>query len=198
MTTLDNEYWSNRYLNNDTGWDTGFITPPLKEYFDQLKNKNIAILIPGCGNSYEAEYLLQNDFTNITLIDVSATLCNELEKKFDVYKPFVKIICGDFFEHSGQYDLIVEQTFFCALEPALRKSYAEKMPQLLKPGGRLAGLLFNKDFDGGPPFGGNEQEYRKLFAPVFAIKKMELCNNSIKPRAGAELFVIFEKAALTK
>lgn len=197
MTALDNEYWSNRYVNKDTGWDTGAVTTPLKEYFDQLKDKNISILIPGCGNSYEAEYLLNHGFADITLIDISAQLCKALEEKF-ASQPSVKIVCGDFFEHKGQYDLIVEQTFFCALEPSLRKSYAEKMPQLLKPGGKLAGLLFNKHFEGGPPFGGNEDEYRKLFEPFFVIKKMEPCYNSIKPREGAELFVVFEKAPSVK
>lgn len=192
MTALDSEYWNNRYINNETGWDTGAVTPPLKEYFDQLPDKNISILIPGCGNSYEAAYLLHNGFVNITLIDISALLCTALKKKF-MPDASVKIICGDFFEHNGQYDLIVEQTFFCALHPSIRKSYAKKMQQLIKPGGKLIGLLFNKHFEGGPPFGGSEQEYRQLFEPLFTIKTMEPCTNSIKPREGVELFVIFEK-----
>lgn len=32
---------------------------PLKVYFDQLTNKDLKILIPGGGNSHEAEYLLK-------------------------------------------------------------------------------------------------------------------------------------------
>jgi methyl halide transferase len=187
---LDNTYWSDRYSNNDAGWDTGTITTPLKEYFDQLKDKNIAILIPGCGNSYEAEYLLQNGFADITLIDISSVLCRNLEEKLKPYlSGGLKIICGDFFELQGQYDLIAEQTFFCALDSSLRKAYAAKMHQLLKPGGNLAGLLFNRQFEGGPPFGGNEKEYRELFQEQFNIVIMEECYNSIAPRKGAELFV---------
>jgi len=190
MTSLDNNYWSNRYTNKDTGWDTGSITPPVKAYVDQLTDTTISILIPGCGNSYEAEYLLQNGFTNITLIDISEVLCSNLAERLAVYLPRgLKIICGDFFEHEAIYDLILEQTFFCALDPSLRKSYASKMPQLLKPGGKLVGVLFNRNFEGGPPFGGNEAEYRKLFEPYFDIQVMEPCYNSIRPREGAELFV---------
>lgn len=190
MTTLGDKYWSSRYLNNQTGWDTGSVTTPLKDYFDQLTNKTIAVLIPGCGNSYEAEYLLQNGFHNITLIDISTSLCDKLKNQFAAYLPGgLQIICGDFFQHEGQYDLIVEQTFFCALEPSLRKSYAEKMQQLIKPGGKLVGVMFNKSFESGPPFGGNEEEYRKLFEPHFAIEIMVPCYNSIKPRAGVELFI---------
>jgi hypothetical protein len=29
---------------------------PIKNYIDTLKDKDIAILIPGCGNTYEAAY----------------------------------------------------------------------------------------------------------------------------------------------
>ncbi len=190
MTTLDNDYWSNRYINNDSGWDVGYITPPLKKYFDQLPDKKTAILIPGCGNSYEAEYLLQNGFTNITLIDISSVLCENLKQRLTAYlSKGLQIICGDFFEHKGQYDIIVEQTFFCALDPSLREKYAAKMPELLKHGGKLVGLLFNKDFEGGPPFGGKEEEYRMLFSPFFDIGIMAPCYNSIKPREGGELFI---------
>jgi SAM-dependent methyltransferase len=187
---LDEAYWSGRYSNDTAAWDIGAISTPLKEYIDQLTDKNIAILIPGCGNSYEAEYLLQKGFFNITLIDISAVLCKNLEQKLQPYlSSGLKIICADFFELQGQYDLIIEQTFFCALDPSLRKAYAAKMYQLLKPGGKLAGVLFNRQFEGGPPFGGNENEYRELFQQQFDIAVMEECYNSIAPRKGAELFI---------
>lgn len=194
MRALDHTYWNNRYTNNDTGWDTGSITTPLKAYFDQLTDKNISILVPGCGNSYEAEYLLQNGFSNITLLDISAILCNNLKDRMAAYlSKGLQIICGDFFEHAAQYDLIIEQTFFCALEPTLRKAYAAKIPQLLQPGGKLVGVLFNRPFEGGPPFGGEEGEYRQLFTPYLDIAVMAPCYNSIKPREGMELFVMLVK-----
>lgn len=190
---LDEQYWSNRYAQHNTGWDTGAVTTPLKEYIDQLPDKNIAILIPGCGNSYEAAYLLQQGFTQITLVDISSVLCAALEQQFRQAAGSLRIICTDFFEHRGSYDLILEQTFFCALDPSLRKNYVQKMNELLKPGGRLVGLLFNRSFDGGPPFGGSETEYRELFEPYFDIAVMSPCYNSIPPRSGAELFVILVK-----
>jgi methyl halide transferase len=187
---LDEAYWSNRYSNNTAGWDIGTISTPLKEYIDQLTDKKIAILIPGCGNSYEAEYLLKKGFSNITLIDISTVLCSNLEQKLQPYlSSGLKIICADFFELQGQYDLIMEQTFFCALDPSLRKAYADKMYQLLKPGGKLVGVLFTRSFEGGPPFGGSEKEYRELFHPPFNIAIMQECYNSVAPRKGAELFL---------
>lgn len=193
-TTLNKDYWDDRYKNKETGWDIGHISTPIKEYIDQLKNKDLAILIPGCGNAYEAEYLLQNGFTNLTVIDISPLLTQQLAEKLSRYSgKQLHIICGDFFDLLLSFDLIIEQTFFCALNPALREKYVVKMNSLLDAGGKIAGLLFNRDFDGGPPFGGGREEYVKLFSPYFKINVMETAYNSIEPRAGAELWINMEK-----
>lgn len=192
MKELDASYWSNLYEQNDTRWDIGNVSPPIKEYVDQLADKSVSILVPGCGNSYEAAYLLQQGFSNVTVIDISPVLTKKLEEKFNTYNhKQLTIITGNFFDLKGKFDLIIEQTFFCALEPSLRKAYADKMHELLKPGGRLVGVLFNRDFEGGPPFGGSKDEYEKLFGEKFHIKKMEACYNSIEPRMGSEVFITF-------
>ncbi|TDD95764.1 methyltransferase domain-containing protein [Flavobacterium cellulosilyticum] len=185
---LNQEFWDHLYKVHDTGWDVGRVSPPLKEYIDTLINKDISILIPGCGNSYEAEYLMQLGFTNVTIIDIAPTLVEHLREKFKE-NANVKIMEGDFFDHEGKYDLILEQTFFCALPPIMRIQYALKVHQLLKENGILAGLLFNKIFEDCPPFGGTQKEYEMLFGENFHILKMELCQNSIPKRANNELFV---------
>jgi copper chaperone CopZ len=135
---------------------------------------------------------LQQGFTNITVIDIAPTLIAVLKQKF-VNHPNIKIILGDFFEHQGQYDWIIEQTFFCALPPTMRPKYVWKMHQLLTPKGKIVGLLFNRDFEEGPPFGGNKVEYINLFSGAFTIEKMEVCSNSVAPRANSELFIELEK-----
>ena len=66
---LDEEFWSERYRSGTTGWDLNNVSPPLKEYFDQLEDKNLKILIPGCGAGHEGEYLFKNGFTNVHLLD---------------------------------------------------------------------------------------------------------------------------------
>ena len=191
---LNEDYWSSRYQNNDVAWDMGKISPPLKEYFDQLTDKSISILIPGCGNAYEANYLLQKGFKNITLIDISPLPVDKLKKQFAAFlNKEINIICGDFFTLNQTFDLIVEQTFFCAIDPSLRTDYANKMHELLNVNGKLVGVFFNRTFDAGPPFSGSKTEYNLLFKNKFKIKTMEDCNNSIGPRNGSELFVILKK-----
>lgn len=192
MKHLSKDYWNSRYENDQTGWDAGSITPPLRQYFEQLTDKALKILIPGCGNAHEAAFLLQHGFINVTCIDISPLLCARLEASLG--KAGLKIICGDFFEHTGTYDLIVEQTFFCAIHPSLRQKYAKHMHQLLTSGGTLAGLMFDCSFDKeGPPFGGSAAEYREYFEPYFHLEVFEKCTNSIPQRAGNELFVVLSK-----
>ncbi|MEO7444302.1 MAG: methyltransferase domain-containing protein [Ferruginibacter sp.] len=190
---MDEKFWNDRYESKETQWDLGQVSPPLKSYIDSLHEKEVNILIPGCGNAYEAEYLLQQGFANITLIDIAPVLVEALKSKFNSDEK-LKIIHADFFELTGQYDLILEQTFFCALQPDLRNRYVNKMFDLLKPGGKLAGVLFDTTFENaGPPFGGNKNEYQALFNKKFTINTMELCKNSFIKRQGTELIFEVEK-----
>jgi SAM-dependent methyltransferase len=186
-------YWQSRYQNGQTGWDVGAITTPLKEYFDQLSNTAQRILVPGCGNAYEAEYLHQKGFTKIFLVDVAEAPLQRFAARVPDF-PKSQLLLQDFFQLEGEFDLIVEQTFFCAIDPALRAAYARKCAELLAPGGKLVGLLFDTTFEHeGPPFGGNGEEYRSYFEPYFRFLHFETAYNSIPPRQGRELFIELEK-----
>ena len=189
---LDAAYWEAQYETKSTGWDLGEISPPIQTYLDTVTDKKSSILIPGCGNSYEAEYLSQQGFTNSTVIDIAPTPVAVLKEKFKK-NPNIQIILGDFFEHLGEYNLILEQTFFCAIPPTMRQKYVWKIHQLLAKEGILVGLLFNRTFDSGPPFGGSKVEYEKLFKDAFHFLKMEMSPNSIAPRANTELFFELKK-----
>lgn len=190
---LDKTYWENRYKNNTTSWDIGYASSPITSYIEQLPNKNLKILIPGCGNGYEAEYLYKNGFNNIFVLDIAKSPLKNFKQRYPAF-PSKNLICENFFTHNKTYDLILEQTFFCALPPKLRTNYVLKMHSLLHDKGKLAGLLFDfKLKDDGPPFGGDIVYYKKLFNSSFKIKTLKRCYNSIKPRQDNELFFIFEK-----
>lgn len=188
MEHLSERFWKERYDNNQTGWDLGEISPPIKAYFDQIEDKSIKILIPGCGNGHEAEFLHQNGFKNVNVIDFAEYPLNQLRERNPNF-PKEHVFTGDFFEHEGEYDLIVEQTLFCAINPEMRADYAKNIKRLLKPSGKLIGLLFDTEFDGGPPYGGCKNEYVTYFEKYFSNVSMESCYNSIPPRMGKELFI---------
>lgn len=193
---LNNNYWQARYINQETGWDVGQITPPIKDYIDGIKNKAAQILIPGCGNAHEASYLHENGFQNVYVCDWATAPLEALATRCPNF-PEENLIQGNFFEFDLKgFDYVIEQTFFCAIDPNLRPQYAQKVASLLKNGGQLVGLLFNKNLQldrPGPPFGGNKKEYLAYFEPHFSKIKIELCYNSIPPRAGSELFIQLQK-----
>jgi len=186
---LNKNFWDLRYQNNEIGWDIGYISTPLKKYIDQLTDKNIKIIIPGGGNSYEAEYLNNLGFKNVFVIDISPTALTNLKNRVPDF-PKNHLINIDFFKLNNSFDLILEQTFFCALTPKLRDNYVLKMNQLLRPNGKLVGLLFNIPLNKDrPPFGGTKKEYLSYFKNYFKIEIMELSYNSISERTNNELFI---------
>ena len=186
---LNKNFWDLRYQNNEIGWDIGYISTPLKKYIDQLTDKNIKILIPGGGNSYEAEYLHNLDFKNVFVLDISPTALTNLKNRVPDF-PKNHLINIDFFKLNNSFDLILEQTFFCALTPKIRDNYVLKMNQLLRPNGKLVGLLFNIPLNKDrPPFGGTKKEYLSYFKTYFKIEIMELSYNSISERTNNELFI---------
>ncbi len=193
MTELNKDYWDEKYAENKTGWNIGYISTPIKNYIDQLTDTSLKILIPGAGNSYEAEYLWNKGFKNLFILDISKQPLINFKKRVTDF-PDTHLIHKDFFETEGTFDLIIEQTFFCALDPKLRRNYAIKMFDLLSNKGKLVGLLFDFELTvEGPPFGGDKEEYITYFKDLFKIKILERSYNSIKPRMNRELFFIFEK-----
>ncbi len=188
MSILNKNYWNDRYRNRNIPWDAGAPTTPLTAFVDQLEDKSIVILIPGAGLAHEAAYLFQQGFYNSWVCDWAPEPLEQFHQNYPDF-PKRQLLCHDFFDLTGHYDLLLEQTFFCALPPDQRPAYTKKAWELLQPGGMVAGLLFAQPFDQpGPPFGGTKAEYLGLFSPYFEVLEMEVSPLSIKPRAGRELF----------
>lgn len=189
MENLDKNFWTERYIEGTTQWDIGYPSTPLKEFIDSISNNELRILVPGAGNAYEAEYLWNKGFKNVFVLDISAQPLENFKIR-NLTFPDDQMLLMDFFDLNQKFDLVLEQTFFCAIDPLLRQKYAEHMSKVVKQGGKLAGLLFNKHFENpGPPFGGTKEEYIPYFEPFFTIVKMDICANSIPKRLGSELWM---------
>ena len=194
---LDAAYWRQRYATGRDGWDAGAPTPPLRTYFDQLDPAaQPRILVPGAGRAYEAEYLHRAGFGQVFVADFAPEALGALAARVPDF-PAAHLLLADFFALSNDlpYDFIVEQTFFCALNPALRPAYARQCAALLRPGGTLVGLLFDTEFTSAtePPFGGTRGEYRAYFAPYFTFRHFETATNSLRSRQERELFICLKK-----
>lgn len=196
--TFDAAYWQARYATpGRAGWDAGRATPPLRAYFDQLPvAQQPRVLIPGAGRAYEAEYLHGLGFRHVVVADFAPEPLAALLARVPDF-PKENLWQTDFFalDLPDSFDLLIEQTFVSALHPSQRPAYAAQCAHLLRPGGRLVGLLFDRDFAGAtePPFGGSREEYAAYFAPYFEFVHFETAYNSLPARAGHELFICLQK-----
>ncbi len=193
MQEFDKKYWNKLFNDNRIGWDIGYVSPSIAEYFNQVENKEAKILVPGAGNAYEVEFLYENGFKNIFMLDFSEEAVKSFKKRYSKL-PDNQIITQNFFEFEGKFDYIIEQTFFTSFHPSKRTIFAEKIHSLLSENGKYIGLFFNHEFGKNyPPFGALIETYKQLFDKYFHFKTFETAYNSIKPRKNRELFFIFEK-----
>jgi thiopurine S-methyltransferase len=177
------KYWNDRYNNNDIGWDIGKVSHPIKQWFDHESDISKKILIPGAGRGFEVGYAYEIGFKNVYYLDFSNSASQKFKKQFPNF-PKSQIIT----------DIIIEQTFFCAISPNKRVQYINKTFELLKKNGKIIGLLFNINLnEKSPPFGGTKESYELLFKAKFDILKIETCYNSVSPRANNELWISMVK-----
>lgn len=144
-------------------------------------------LVPGCGRGYDVLLLASLGFDaygvdgSESAIEAARKLKTEAGNT-DTYRVVDeqvgrgqdRFIVNDFFKDDflvstdgGEFDLIFDYTFLCALPPALRPSWAKRMSQLLAPGGHLVCLewpLHKPPKDGGPPHGLSEELYGALLS----------------------------------
>ncbi|MDQ6765292.1 MAG: TPMT family class I SAM-dependent methyltransferase, partial [Verrucomicrobiota bacterium] len=76
----------------------------------------------------------------------------------------------------------------------LREQYADRVAELLRPGGRLAGFFFYGDEDpDGPPFPLPREKATKLFEKRFRIGRSERVDDSLPIFLGREEWQEWER-----
>ena len=190
-------FWEQRYEKGESGWDLGAETPVFTAISEKLKPGKVCIL--GCGNGYDAISFSKKGFS-VTAVDFARTPINNLQIAARSLSLSIETIKKDIFDlipdYSSQFDYIIEQTCFCAIDPRKRQQYSNLVHDLLKVGGKLIGLWMPLDkdiIDGGPPFGVKENEIKKLFSTKWKIIEDCFPTQSIEARKGREKLIVFEK-----
>ena len=188
--------WQRHYDEKDLGWDLGQVAPPFMNLLESNVITPCKTLVPGCGRGHEVVYLAENGF-DVTAVDYSIGAVDYLRQVVQQRKLNSEILHIDFFDlnstHDGIYDLLIEQTFFCAISPNERTFYVTTVARLLKSGGMLAGLFYNTDKEGGPPFNTTEEDIIKHFSELFEIRDLARAKNSAIQRKDKEFLVILVK-----
>jgi len=198
MSQLTPEAWNDRYRDENTPWDLAGPTPEFtrlsKESWFPRRGQ---ALVPGGGRGHDAIELAKLGLT-VDLVDFAPLALNAALQEASLAKTPVHVYRQDFFElpkvgyHQKAYRLLLEYTFYCAIDPALRKEYAATAAELLQPGGFLVALFFPLTTDKpGPPFAVSRKEIEEDFSPYFELT-FRAPERSVKPRAGREILGIFK------
>jgi SAM-dependent methyltransferase len=150
------------------------------------------VLIPGCGSAYEALALARAGWT-VRAIDFSADAVAAARAQLGEFGALVEQ--ADFFSYMPPFEpgWIYERAFFCALPPARRADYVQRMAQLLAPGGLLAGFFFLGSTPKGPPFGVERAQLEALFAPSFELVEDAPVDDSLPVFTGRERWLTWRR-----
>ncbi len=190
------EDWQGHYDSNDLGWDLEQVAPPFIKLWQEEKLPLGKVLVPGCGRGHEVVFLAENGF-EVTAIDFSKGAVTYLEKTLRERNLNGRVLYQDFFDmdgsHDGYYDLVLEQTFFCAIPPRLRNDYVLNVARMLKSEGTLVGLFYHTDQEGGPPYNTTREDIESFFSEKFEIQQLAKTPLSAEQRKDKEWLGILKK-----
>lgn len=199
---MDLNFWNDRWQMGETGFHQSVLNPYLAYCYGEKgpsadSRSSLKVFVPLCGKSQDMQWLSQNGYDVIGVECSSIAVKDFFEKnttsfeitESDRYikytacaetsgKAKLEIIQGDFFELSaadieGVTD-VFDRASLIALPEAMRKSYVEKMAELLNPGVRilLITMTYPQHEMDGPPFSVDEEEVDGLYNKNFKIEKL--------------------------
>ncbi len=189
----DKDFWNSRYVEKKTGWDLGEVSPPLVHMVESgWLPPGSSVLIPGAGRCYEGIYLASLG-CRVTAVDFAPEAAREARENALRAGVTLTVLETDLFlmdpAVTGTFDILFEQTCFCAIDPDRREHYKEMAKRMLRPGGELLGLFYAHGEEGGPPWTTTEEEVRSIFGKDFLFKECGITPHSVESRKGKEILV---------
>lgn len=192
-------FWTNKYLNNEAGWDLGGPAAALKSVLPKLKLPSSRILVLGGGGGHDAAYFAELGH-HVTLVDISSEAITRAKKNYG-HLTNLSLVEGDLFDLPndmyGQFDVVFEHTCYCAINPSLRDELVRQWRRLLNDTGFLFAVFFTMPKRSGPPFGASEWEIRQRIQKSFHTVLWQRFRQSIGPRIGRELVMYAQKKLTT-
>ena len=146
------------------------------------------VLVPGCGSGYEVRAFAEHghDVLGIDISDAGLERARRLTNR---------VRKADFFELAGQFDLVYERTFLCALPRRLWPDWGCKVAEVVRPAGRLAGFFYLNDNERGPPFGIDATRLAELLEKNFELMEEESipAEQSVPVLAGHEVWQVWKR-----
>lgn len=210
-------YWQGRFEQEDTPWQLDAVSTVLIEALNELVSlgyilRGKRVLSAGCGRGLDALELARHG-AHVLAVDWSERAVRDLRTQWESLRGGVdgtlEVVAGDFFALKPEpLDLVLEHTFFCAVDPSLRSQYVLRMAEWVKPCGYIVGNFFvlseeevvalsNRSLSShgdGPPFASTETELRGLFENSFSCNVLRPARSSAPDRRpGMEWVGLFQR-----
>ncbi|NJN14320.1 MAG: SAM-dependent methyltransferase [Planctomycetes bacterium] len=183
------EYWKRRWNDGETGWDLGGPCPVFRELLDSPRAPPKGrVALPGCGAGHDLRLFLEHGYEarGFDFAFAPQGLPVDLLDVFELGTRFPR-----------HFDLIVEYTCYCAIDPARREEYIASLRSALAPGGHLLALLFPVGGEGdgeGPPYAVREEEITTVLGKGMELLWVETPKSSVEPRLGRERLAFLRKS----
>lgn len=189
---MDANFWKNRWLDNETGWQQDKYNAALLKHWPKLPKRS-RVLVPLCGKSLDLIYLAEQglqvfgfelsekaveDFFIENGLNYHSHFQGEYQH-FQCVELSIHFLVGDFFAvtaddlpfdvESKGFDALYDRAAYVALPPEMRKDYVAKCLSLLKADyqGLLQTVEHQHTEKVGPPFSITDEEVMESYSGRF-------------------------------
>ncbi|MFT5433264.1 MAG: GTP-binding protein HflX, partial [Myxococcota bacterium] len=163
-------FWANRYEAENTPWDLGAPHPALLEHLGDLGEIG-TVYVPGCGLGHDALVLAGLGW-QVTGVDLAHQLGPRLSEP--LRRSGGDFLVADALRHPfpDGFDLWFDHTFLCALPESERLEWAKQAKRIIKPGGKLAAIVFPIEplTDDPPPYPISTDMIAELLGEDFVLE----------------------------
>jgi methyl halide transferase len=209
------DYWSDAYDSGHDGWDMGSPTPVFAALLQRLGTRlgtlgleaeeaasittpaEPRVLMPCCGRGHDALLFASHGY-RVTAVDFATPALEHLREESTRRLLHLEARAEDMFlldaSNDAAYDLLLEYTCICAIDPSRRRAFVDLAARVLRPGGHLVTLLFPVDNrPGGPPFAVDADELSRMLREHFVLQYDVIPDTSVRPRLGRERLMIWRR-----
>lgn len=143
MAGPDLDFWQQRFVAGTTPWDRGAPGPQLRRWLDEaLIAPGQRVAVPGCGSGHDVA-MLATAGVKVTGIDYAPAALDLARAHLARTGTTAELIQADVTQWSPEtpFDVVYEQTCWCALHPDRWHAYTQQLHRWIRPGGHLLLML---------------------------------------------------------